>query len=139
MSAEFRTGQRVFARRVEKHRTTPVPRNPFPGTVTKVGRKYVYVRLDNKTHDIKFRLACPHRQVFDEGYAPDYVLYNDEEAVRNYWHALFAIRQLSDGLEKLRRFFEDLHEDDLEVVCREVEEAESALATSLLFARRNAQ
>lgn len=79
------TGTTVWVESLNQRRNAKGEReiNAWPGTITKIGRKYFYVKVG--AHEEKFDLATLQHQ--DDTYGPQYRLWANESAFQEWLSA----------------------------------------------------
>lgn len=88
--SDFHVGQTVYLKKV--YRLPECWKNEYieEGVVTKIGRKYITVRLYN--WDYQFEIDENFRQKTD--YSIDFELFLTKQDVRDYWQRAFIIQTL---------------------------------------------
>ena len=123
----FKAGQEVFLRYAKRYTREGDNHQIIRGRVTKVGRKYVYVMMENYLWETKYTIEHPHEQVFDEGYSPDYFLHTSRESAVAYWRCQEAMARMQKDFSILYSFVEDRDDDELLTYAQKMEEAEELL------------
>ena len=125
--SSFKVGQEVFFRHAKRYTREGDNHQIVRGKITKVGRKYVYAVMENSLWETKYTIESPHRQVFDEGYSPDYFLYTSREAAIAYWRCQEAMARMQQDFSILYSLVEDRDEDEILICAQKMEEAEDLL------------
>lgn len=124
--AKFEIGQQVFVRAYERYRineNTAI----IPGVVTKVGRKYIHVKLSNHWNDMRFRIETPRIEVNDFGYSPDYVLHETKEAAENYWVGKKSLRTCDNLINTLSSLQHGASDEKINLFAYRMKEIENIL------------
>ena len=124
--AKFEIGQQVFVRNYERYRINENT-TIIPGVVTKVGRKYIHVKLSNHWNDMKFRIETPRVEVDDFGYSPDYVLHETKEAAENYWVGMKSLRICGDLIGRLGSLLHCASDEKINLFAHRMKEVENIL------------
>ena len=123
---KFEIGQKVFARAYDRHYVNE-NRNIYIGEVTKVGRKYVHVKLSNSWNTIRFRIDPPRIEDPESGYSPDYILHTSEEAIKDYFFAKDCAIKSEKLMDKVRVNIDKIPDEHLYDVSRKLDQVYNIL------------
>lgn len=124
--AKFEVGQKVFARNYDM-RYVAEKKNVIPGEVVKVGRKYVYVKLENSWRNVRFRIEPPCIEEDEGGYSPDYVLHTSENAISDYFFSKETLNKIDRQILSLRTHMSRVPDEELYEFSRKVDQVANIL------------
>lgn len=123
---KFEVGQKVFARAYDRHYAVE-NRKIYSGEVTKVGRKYVHVKLVNGWNSLRFRINPPRIEEPESGCSPDYVLHASEEAIKDYFFAKDCAIKAEKLMDKARANIDRIPDEELYDVSRKLDQVYNIL------------
>jgi len=98
--SDFHVGQTVYLKKVYRLPECWKNEHIEKGVVTKIGRKYITVRLYN--WDYQFEIDENFRQKTD--YSIDFELFLTEQDIRDYWQSAYLVYKIHNLFERGRIF-----------------------------------
>lgn len=113
------TGTTVWVESLDRRRNAKGERkiNACPGTITKIGRKYFYVKVG--TYEEKFDLATLQHQ--DDTYGPQYRLWASESAFQEWLSAEEKWNSIQKVISK--NYSQDLSCEQIQLIYEAIQKA----------------